>query len=392
MKSCELDPFQDPVPGADVSQHRFLLEDGKSGGQHCIPSSVGQIASCVAELCARQHRTHCFSISIYGPTARLIRWDRSGAIVSRSFDYHDRPEWLCQFLWRYSQASETERGYDMSIEKASPEEEAAFVRIIIEHVKEQARPSDDRQLTDLIDDHYEKNKVYKVALHPQQPPPPKKRKVTKDVYSDERSDSVPSFDIRSILQNDGRVEAPCKVASSGNDTQEDTGSSSSASSWDVDKFLESSSTDETKASSIDESDSLSDDEDGVDDSGITDDMQDRSRSKCRKYTAIQHFLVSRPVVIPLSASGRATRGYWAVKVPDSITEEADYQVAFLKDTWRNDEDAEKEGEIMVELVEADVPHVSDIFCHGDVVQEDVGGDIEADMKCEDIILLRIIHH
>ena len=31
---------------------------------------------------------------------------------------------------------------------------------------------------------------------------------------------------------------------------------------------------------------------------------------------------------------------------------------------------QNEGEIMMELVEAGIPYVSDIFCHGDVLEKD----------------------
>ena len=94
----------------------------------------------------------------------------------------------------------------------------------------------------------------------------------------------------------------------------------------------------------------------------------RSRSVCRKYTDIQYFLVSTPVAMPLTVANRGTRGYWAVKVPDSGIEK-DYKIAFLKDTWRDDSKGlEIEGEVMVELVESGVKFVSDVFCQGDLPQ------------------------
>lgn len=89
-------------------------------------------------------------------------------------------------------------------------------------------------------------------------------------------------------------------------------------------------------------------------------------SVCRKYKTIQHFLVSRPVAAPSSIHGPSARGYWAVKVPDARMKE-EYCISFLKDTWRSaGSETQKEGDIMVELVEAGVPYVSDVLCHGDV--------------------------
>lgn len=381
--SREWDVFRDPDPGVDASHHKLFSNDERTEINSRNFESVGQMASCVAELCARQQRTHCFSISIYGPTARLMRWDRSGAIVSRTFNYHENPEWLCQFLWRYSQATEIERGFDMTIRKASPEEEAAFVQVITEHVKEQARPCDGSQLSNLVGDHYENGKVYKVGLYPQQPPSPKNKRTSFNAESstDQYGVGIASLDVSNILQKEDEVEISCKIAPSDGDILPDGSSSGSTSSWDVDKFLESVSRKKAEAA---EPDILSDTDDDADDSCDIKDMKNRKQSICRRYTAIQYFLVSRPVTIPLTTTGRATRGYWAAKVPDSTTEETDYRIAFIKDTWRNIDEGTKEGEVMVELVEADVPYVSDIFCHGDVVQDDVDSDTEEDTKCEEI--------
>ena len=44
-----------------------------------------------------------------------------------------------------------------------------------------------------------------------------------------------------------------------------------------------------------------------------------------------------------------------------------HQIAFLKDTWRADvADMEPEGDVVVDLVESGVPHISDIYCQGNV--------------------------
>ena len=46
-------------------------------------------------------------------------------------------------------------------------------------------------------------------------------------------------------------------------------------------------------------------------------------------------------------------------------------IAFVQDSWRPTcERAEREGDIMVRLVENGVPSVSDIFCQGDVIDCD----------------------
>ena len=67
-----------------------------------------------------------------------------------------------------------------------------------------------------------------------------------------------------------------------------------------------------------------------------------------------------------------------MKVPDETIGEVDYKIAFLKDTWRiSAAGVEKEGEVYLELLEAGVPFVSEILCHGDVTQSELGSDRDA---------------
>jgi hypothetical protein len=63
----------------------------------------GQIASYVAALSGSQFRVHVFSILICGKFARLMYWDRNGAIVTRAFDYTIL-DFLSLFLRHYDLA------------------------------------------------------------------------------------------------------------------------------------------------------------------------------------------------------------------------------------------------------------------------------------------------
>jgi hypothetical protein len=73
----------------------------------------GQIASYVAALSGSQFRVHVFSILICGKLARLMYWDRNGAIVTRAFDY-TRLDYLGLFLRHYDLAVNL-RGHDSTI-------------------------------------------------------------------------------------------------------------------------------------------------------------------------------------------------------------------------------------------------------------------------------------
>lgn len=308
------DIFEDPDAETDRSRHNFTPYNEQNR------ASLGRIASYAAEICAHQHRTHCFSISIYGPYARLIRWDRSGVIVSERFKFIENSEWLCLFFWRYSHATDSQRGFDMTIGSASDEEEKIFEGVVRAHVKEQRQLEDGNELDAAVKRHYEKGRVFKMPIEAQVP----KRFLAKSKQQKAPDDpqklcSKPSSgSITALSGEDGKY----------NINQED---SPMKGVWTSDK---------------------------------------------------QYFLVSRPAASPDSVTGGATRGYWAVKLPSVGSDvTADAQVAFVKDTWRALVNGMyKEGVVYMELLDAGVPNVSDIFCQGDVPNP--GGEIQERAKTE----------
>ncbi|KAH9889370.1 hypothetical protein C8Q73DRAFT_654273 [Cubamyces lactineus] len=74
----------------------------------------------------------------------------------------------------------------------------------------------------------------------------------------------------------------------------------------------------------------------------------------------QLFLVSRPVVTPLSLSGRCTRGYWCVNA-------ATGRIGFLKDTWRTILRKDTEGDILHHLNGLGVRNIPALAIDGDVI-------------------------
>jgi hypothetical protein len=82
--------------------------------------TLGQITSYATAQFAKQFRTHIFSVLIFHEHARLIRWDRSGAIVTRRFNYCDTIH-LLDFFWRYNVSSLEQRGVDTSVTIVSGE-------------------------------------------------------------------------------------------------------------------------------------------------------------------------------------------------------------------------------------------------------------------------------
>ena len=87
----------------------------------------GQITCYTTKQLASQFRTHAFSVVICKDTARLIYWDRSGAVVTQSFSYVEEA-WLAKFFWRYTtHSSQAVHGVDESV-AAPTDADAAYVR------------------------------------------------------------------------------------------------------------------------------------------------------------------------------------------------------------------------------------------------------------------------
>jgi hypothetical protein len=101
-------PFCDGMP---------FLSDSKTASD-----TLGQITAYAAVQLAAQFRTHVFSVFIFRDTARLLRWDRSGTIVSEAFQYNVSDQ-LAEFFRRYSHASDVVRGVDETVTKPTPAQE-----------------------------------------------------------------------------------------------------------------------------------------------------------------------------------------------------------------------------------------------------------------------------
>ncbi|KAH9949650.1 hypothetical protein B0H21DRAFT_889526 [Amylocystis lapponica] len=67
-----------------------------------------------SEIFLRQHRCFLYSVIILGTSARIVRWDRSGAMVTRRLDSKEEPQTLCDFLWYFGRMSAEDQGYDPS--------------------------------------------------------------------------------------------------------------------------------------------------------------------------------------------------------------------------------------------------------------------------------------
>ncbi|KAI0330530.1 hypothetical protein GY45DRAFT_750579 [Cubamyces sp. BRFM 1775] len=162
-----LDFFVDPPSDATaeaLAAHEFVARYGNDKIKARVDRSFGQHIMYTTEILARQHRTFVFSITMAGSTARLCRWDRSGLIVSHSFDIRERPDLLCDFLARFAYASPTKRGHDETVEMATSDEETLFRDAVTQHVQEQLGVEGDA-LVKAVAEHYEPGHVMVMHVH-----------------------------------------------------------------------------------------------------------------------------------------------------------------------------------------------------------------------------------
>ncbi|KAH8115718.1 hypothetical protein DFH11DRAFT_1301272 [Phellopilus nigrolimitatus] len=165
QKSKDRDPFQDPPRNSTSprSEHNFFVEHKNKHERARVERRLGRIVAYAAEVCARQHRMFYFSVLITGTRARLVRWDRAGAIVTNSFDYRRTPKAFCTFLWRFGLANPAQRGYDPTVTVASKVEEKLFEEAITAHVALQLNISGE-ELKKAVSQHYQQDKVAKVDV------------------------------------------------------------------------------------------------------------------------------------------------------------------------------------------------------------------------------------
>ena len=138
----------------DPLNHDFLASSPDEDFSEQRDRALGQHISYVIELFARQHRVFTFTISMSGSQARFLRWDRAGCVVSTSFDIRERPELLCDFLWRFSQTSDAGRGHDPTVIRATPAQEDRFRERLRTYLLGQL-DVDDATLDRAVAEHYQ---------------------------------------------------------------------------------------------------------------------------------------------------------------------------------------------------------------------------------------------
>ncbi|KAI0635992.1 hypothetical protein C8Q77DRAFT_1053379 [Trametes polyzona] len=100
--------------------------------------------------------------------------------------------------------------------------------------------------------------------------------------------------------------------------------------------------------------------------GRTSVIQVHSGQASGSKATVSHYIVSRPVISPLTLMGRGTRGYWAVCRETG-------RIGFLKDTWRQICVEQLEGDILQKLNAQGVRNVPIFATHGHVPDSESDG-------------------
>lgn len=120
------DPFSDPhdIQRDDGTTVKSFFHETKTA-----VDTLGQITAYAAAQLGSQFRTHIYSILIVKGKARILRWDRSGTIVTEAIEYNKSPL-LAEFFRRYSKAPPEMRGADKSASAPTSEEASAAMQVL----------------------------------------------------------------------------------------------------------------------------------------------------------------------------------------------------------------------------------------------------------------------
>lgn len=144
-----------------------ILQPCKASGTRRKARVLGQVISYASLNLSHQHRTFSYAILIVGHNARILRFDRSGSLVTRAMNLLSKKgaKHFCEFIWRFNMASLARRGFDLSHVAATEEEEEAFKRVVKRNIEIQKYNGTQEATEEEIKEYYEpgcvsKSKVY----------------------------------------------------------------------------------------------------------------------------------------------------------------------------------------------------------------------------------------
>ncbi|TFK92770.1 hypothetical protein K466DRAFT_195010 [Polyporus arcularius HHB13444] len=93
---------------------KFLRTDSNDGRE-----ALGQLGEYIGQVFGHQHRVHLYAVYVYKDRARLLYFERQGALVSEPFKYGTRKDLtLHTFFWRLANMSREQLGFDPTVTPA----------------------------------------------------------------------------------------------------------------------------------------------------------------------------------------------------------------------------------------------------------------------------------
>ncbi|KAI0669656.1 hypothetical protein C8Q78DRAFT_930077, partial [Trametes maxima] len=109
---------------SDVTEDPFddTTESGEPNNDE-MRKALGPVMSFACQVFKKQHRTHQFTLMMMGSSARIVRWDRSGVVATKKFDYKKEPEKLVEFIWVFARLPAAKRGIDPTVTRVEKDSE-----------------------------------------------------------------------------------------------------------------------------------------------------------------------------------------------------------------------------------------------------------------------------
>ncbi|PIL24567.1 hypothetical protein GSI_12451 [Ganoderma sinense ZZ0214-1] len=104
-------------PPIDVPKDKPYIREGPHP-----ESGLGQLGDYMHNLSACQHRLFSYGFYVQWRWARLLYFDRTGALVSEPFDWTEASSPLHDFVWKFAHMTPEQRGYDPTAQEASYDE------------------------------------------------------------------------------------------------------------------------------------------------------------------------------------------------------------------------------------------------------------------------------
>ncbi|KAL4243817.1 hypothetical protein ABKN59_011405 [Abortiporus biennis] len=167
-RSCGSDAFS--VQFLHQENLTSLLTKSNKQNDDYQDSSTPRTTSYAASQFTRQHRVFLFTICIFNSYARIVRWDRLGAVVSEPIHHHDDPCCFVDLFKRFSQMTDKQLGLDTSVTLANRVEEGLLLNAIREHLKESVKRNESLSIPDVEETFDESFPSYKIQVQVENQP------------------------------------------------------------------------------------------------------------------------------------------------------------------------------------------------------------------------------